>query len=195
VRLPTSDIEASLIDATTSPPPPGPLRRAWEKIATVLAVIGLIDLSSQLNKWAALIHWFGEKYAIAREWLFGWLPFHIPPGWHDPVVLFLILFSVTNVGVRRRTGRTAISIAFQTWREAGEEIWTLIAMAFVFVFIPAISILVGEGSVDELFSGVGLIIFLIFLGGLFLAWRWVLTTVAIFCALIVANYIYLHWLA
>jgi hypothetical protein len=81
-------------------------RSTWEKLATVLAVISLIDLSSQLVKWAALIHWIVENYALVKNWLFGWLPFHIPPEWHDYILLFFIIFSVTNVGFYQRTGRT-----------------------------------------------------------------------------------------
>jgi hypothetical protein len=46
----TADTKAKSLTAL------GPLRRTWEKIATVLAAIGLIDLSSQLIKWASLIH-------------------------------------------------------------------------------------------------------------------------------------------
>src|SRR5258708_19274290 len=80
------------------------LRRTWEKVAIVLAVIGLVDLSRQLIEWAALVHWIVTKYAIVKIWLFGWLPFHIPPEWHDPIVLLSLLLSVTNVGVYRETG-------------------------------------------------------------------------------------------
>jgi hypothetical protein len=79
------------------------LRRTWEKVATVLAVIGLVDLTGQLIKWAAVIHWVVTKYAIAKAWVFGWLPFHIPPEWHDTIVLASILLSVTNIGVYRET--------------------------------------------------------------------------------------------
>jgi hypothetical protein len=50
-------------------------RWTWEKLATVPAVISLIDL----NRQASLIHWIVEKYAIIKNWLFGWLPFHVPP--------------------------------------------------------------------------------------------------------------------
>jgi hypothetical protein len=85
-------------------PESGWLRRAWERVATILAVISLIDVSSQLIHWAKLIHEIAEKYAIVRTWLFGWLPFHIPPEWHDLIVLFSILLSVINVGVYRETG-------------------------------------------------------------------------------------------
>lgn len=43
------------------------MRRYWEKVATVLAVIGLIDVSSQLIHWAKLLHEIAEKYAIVRS--------------------------------------------------------------------------------------------------------------------------------
>jgi len=83
----------------------GLVARIWEKTATVLAVISLADLGGQVIKWAAAIHWLIDKYKIVKVWLFAWMPFHIPPEWHDYIVLFLILFSVTNVGFYRRTGR------------------------------------------------------------------------------------------
>jgi hypothetical protein len=54
---------------------------------------------------AALIHWIVENYALVKNLLFGWLPFHIPPEWHDYILLFFIIFSVTNVGFYQRTGR------------------------------------------------------------------------------------------
>jgi hypothetical protein len=73
-------------------------------------VIGLADLSGQLIKWAAVIHWIVTKYAIVRAWLFGWLPFHIPLEWHDPIVLFLILLSVTNMALYRETGHSILSL-------------------------------------------------------------------------------------
>ena len=47
------------------------MARAWEKIATGLAVIGLIDLSGQLIKWAAAVHWLIDKYRIMKVWLFA----------------------------------------------------------------------------------------------------------------------------
>jgi len=84
-------------------PQTGLLRRTWEKVATALAVVGLVDLTGQLIKWAAVIHWVVAKYAIVKVWLFGWLPVHIPPEWHDAIVLASILLSVTNIGVYRET--------------------------------------------------------------------------------------------
>jgi hypothetical protein len=81
-------------------------RRHWDKIASVLAIIGLCDLTSQLVKWVAGIHWVVSHYAVAKAWVFSWAPFHIPPEWHDVIVLFLILFSVTNIGFYQRIGRS-----------------------------------------------------------------------------------------
>src|SRR5713226_9762871 len=91
---------------TTHTDEAGSLRRTWEKVATVLAVIGLADLFGQLIKWAAAIHWIITKYAIVRGWLFGWLPFHIPAELHDIIVLLLIFYSVANGGAYQRTGET-----------------------------------------------------------------------------------------
>jgi hypothetical protein len=113
----TADTEASTAGAKALATPASPLRPVWEKIATVLAVIGLVDVTGQLIKWATVIHWIAEKYATVRVWLFGWLPFHIPPEWHDPIVSLLILFSVTNVGVYRRTGRTVYYFLYDDNKE------------------------------------------------------------------------------
>ena len=80
--------------------------RWWEKAGSVLAIFGLADLFGQFVKWAGIVHWLVSQYAAAKAWVFSWLPFHIPPEWHDPIVLLLVLFTVTNLGFYRRTGRT-----------------------------------------------------------------------------------------
>jgi hypothetical protein len=48
-----------------------------------------------------------------------------------------------------------------------------------------------------MFFAAKLIVFAVFaiLGAAFLAWRWVLTTAAIFGALVAINYAYVQWLA
>jgi hypothetical protein len=189
----TADHEASTV-------PAGVLRRSWEKIAIVLAVIGLVDVSSQLIKWAASIHWIATKYAIVRAWLFGWLPFHIPPEWHDPIVLFLIILSVTNVGVYRETGPS-----IRSFRNAWNKFPLIVAfLPLVFTFavifyiefnylpdnnelyrtalragIPstAYKVFIFIVGLSTLFL---LMVILAFLGMAFIvARRWVLTTAAI----------------
>jgi hypothetical protein len=221
----TADTEAPTM------PQAGWLRRTWEKIATVLAVIGLIDLSSQLIHWAALIHWVATKYAIVRAWLFGWLPFHIAPEWHDPIVLFLIFFSVTNLGYYQKTKRMFMLFIV---KYINTGIWDDITEAFkrhnrsvVVHHIKRIgfkrflikqglmyAVLVGLFSFFPWFSNerswwsIVLIFFfaagpiallathviMSMLEGAFVAWRWVLTTAAIFGALVVINQVYVLWL-
>src|SRR5688572_7055942 len=80
--------------------------KKWEKIGSVLAILGLADLFGQTIKWAAGIHWIVSKYSIAKAWLFSFAPFHIPPEMHEPIVISLILFSVTSIGFYREIGRT-----------------------------------------------------------------------------------------
>src|SRR5438477_12813699 len=80
------------------------LATVWSITATVLALIGLVDLTHQLVEWAAFIHEIAEKYAEVRGWCFNRLPFRIPQEWHNYVVLGFILLSVANVGYYRRTG-------------------------------------------------------------------------------------------
>jgi hypothetical protein len=167
--------------------------RWWEKISAFLAIIALVDLTGQLIKWASIIHWLAEKYAAVRAWLFGWLPFHILPEWHDPIVLFLIVVSVTNVGVYQRTGHTAgteasqVLSAFLRGKEFAEARW----FAVVLVFVAALGIAVGEFG-NTLLLGVFIIV--LFSGVVLLAWRWVLTTAAVFGALAAVNYAWVHWL-
>ncbi len=193
----------------------GWLRRGWEKIATVLAVIGLVDVSGQLIKWAALIHWIATKYAAVRNWLFGWLPWHIPPEWHDPIVLFLIFLSVTNIGVYQKTGRTIPSIISSDAKDNSIERFLGELPVFIGIGSTAmvvISVYIGlfifpvphygdyyGDFIDVLFYRAGVILFCVtFLSMCFIfgvvARRWVLTTAAIFGALVAVNYAYVQWL-
>jgi hypothetical protein len=198
----TADIEAPKAS-------PGLVCRSWEKVATVIAVIGLIDLSGQLIKWAALIHWIAEHYAAVRTWLFGWLPWHIPPEWHDPIVLFLILFSVTNVGLYRRKRYTIVLYFRNNW------VWFAIPTLIVIIPISvALSIIKETASAPSAYwepiknliysyicwyIGWSVLAFpitciaLVFAASV-IAWRWVLTTAAIFGALVDINYVYVQWL-
>jgi hypothetical protein len=213
--MPSTNINASAERA-------GWLSQTWEKVATVLAVIGLIDVSSQLIKWASLIHWVAEHYAAVRTWLFGWLPFHIPKEWHDPIVLLLIFFSVVNVGVYQRTGHTIISF----WRKPYKPGDIRLDDYFVGMDFPAgmIAIIAGfmgffytvkilsmidnspiHGFIDIVVR-IPLLIIPITIGILIamlsivmfafarVAWRWLLTTAAIFVALVAINYAYVQWL-
>jgi hypothetical protein len=81
------------------------LERIWFFVSSALAIIALVDLGKQLITWASLIHWIAERYAAAREWLFGWIPFHIPPDWHDFILLSAVFFSVVSAGYYKRTQR------------------------------------------------------------------------------------------
>jgi hypothetical protein len=189
--------------------------RAWEKIATGLAVIGLIDLTGQLIKWAAAVHWLVEKYRIVKVWLFGWMPFYIPPEWHDYVLLFCVMFSVVNVGFYRRTGKPFIpklirSTSFSDLTsdpEAGEysgdrvaATLRTVALGFGIIGLLAYSLLSAIGwitggtppSVSVWVTSWSFIA--IALSGAPLAWRWILVTGAIFAALIAINEIYILWL-
>jgi hypothetical protein len=181
----------------------GPLRRRWEKIATVLAVIGLVDLTGQLIKWAALIHWVAEKYAAIRTWAFSWLPFHIPPKWHDPIVLSLVTFSVLHVYVYQKTGRSSS----ETLRN--DQSWNRLVFLTAFITIG----IVGWISMDidifthlqtvewtsrttDIIPVVSVIIYIVAVISIapFIAWRWILITAAFFGALVLFNQAYLIWL-
>jgi len=183
-----------------------------------LAVIGLIDVSQQLIDWAAFIHRIVEKYAIVRAWLFGWLPFHIPPEWHDPIVLLLIFFSVTNAGIYRRTKGTYMSYIIKNSALAGG--WSALTIVgfikiavhmviFFTLFVALMSQWRGHelhiwyfdflivfvfliASTTVAFGGTGIVLALF--DGVILAWRWLLTTAAFFGALVAVNQVYVLWL-
>jgi len=90
------------------------ISKVWEKAAAVLTVIGLVDVTKQLIEWAELIHKVAQWYARARAWLFAWLPIHIPPEWHDYIVLSAILLSVINIGYYQRKHKLYV-LALQNW--------------------------------------------------------------------------------
>jgi hypothetical protein len=77
----------------------------WSKAATILAIIGLVDLTHQLIEWAEAIHQIATKYATVSEALFAWLPFHVPHEWHNVIVLGAVFCSVINVGYYQNTGK------------------------------------------------------------------------------------------
>jgi hypothetical protein len=194
--MPTVDNEASVARA-------GWVRRTWEKIATVLAVIGLIDVSKQLIEWAEWVHWIATQYAIVRTWLFGWLPFHVPPELHDPIVLFLIFFSVTNVGLYRKTGFAIISrVRVDIWRVLPRFVGASLFLALQITFVahrayPSDMPFLNRYIVALTISFVGYgILGLIIAEVVFalIAWRWVLGTAAIFGALVAVNQVYVLWL-
>jgi hypothetical protein len=172
----TADTEASTM------PQAGWLRRTWEKVATVIAVVGLIDFTGQLIHWAKLIHEIVTQYAVVRGWLFGWLPFHIPPQWHDPIVLLLIFFSMTNVGLYRRTRHTFFyHIRHNFWTESLLMEWKeMIPTFFGLVIITTLGGVfglylsnsndVGVITTPILFLFITLLI-VVMLHGTFLAWR------------------------
>jgi hypothetical protein len=191
----TADDETKALTA-----PAGPLRRTWEKIATVLALIGLIDLTGQLIKWAGLIHWLAEKYAGVRAWLFSWLPFHIPPEWHDTIVLVLILFSVTNVGTYQSTGYTFIGLTRYLIKglrvESIEErrYYIFVVAVFITALIVVLFLQDYDHIVFILLAFVSPLLISLLFGLIATGFHWLLATAAIFGALIAINYAYVQWL-
>src|SRR5262249_17757176 len=147
-------------------------------------------------KWAALIHWIATKYAIVREWLFGWLPFHIPPEWHNHIVFVLIYLSVANLGVYQETGQAFV-------RTVLKELWKLrfvLLFAGIFIFLGGVVGLKADGKTWSYIFAKELPLFLLWfplisvgiamLLGATMAWRWLLVTVGIFIALVIVNEVY-----
>lgn len=98
----------------------------WEKVGSVLGILGLANLFDDFVRWASGINWVLSKYAAARDWLFSWLPFYIYPDIKDALVFLLVLFSVTNIGFYHRTGYTLV----------GGFMRVLPYMLLIFVLLP-----------------------------------------------------------
>jgi hypothetical protein len=196
----TTETGTSTVEGTASASSVSRLRRTWEKVGTVLAVIGLVDVTGQLIKWATVIHWIAERYATARTWLFGWLPFHIPPERHDSIVLLLIFFSVTNLGSYQSAGYTFVDwlrVLLKGFNvETIEDRWYYIFYAASFT--TALVVVLFLGNYDSIVYILLAFASPVLLGLLFVltvsGFRWLLVTGAIFGALVAVNYAYVQWL-
>jgi len=170
--------------------PTGWLQSAWEKVATVIAVIGLIDVSGQLIKWAAVVHWIAEHYADMRTWLFGWLPFHISSGWQNSIVLCSSYLTAMNVGLYRKTKRTIISHLLN--RDIGITLLGYCVICMLVIPIAKLFLRVDYNTIYiyALAGLVGIVMSKI----VELTALWMLTMVSIFSALVFVNYAYVQWL-
>ena len=208
-------------DVTPQKPPMAPFRSTWEKVATVLSLIGLVDLTSQLIKWAAVVHWLAVRYAGVRAWLFSWLPFHIPPEWHDYIVLLTIFLSVANVGFYKQTGKLYLFQALITpvlllfgaisvdesilKRKSGIdglalEMTELCGLMFSQAFMLSLGVWVAHFfgyDASPFFWTVmkwGSLCGLIGASGILIAWRWLIGTAGLFGMLVGINELYVRWL-
>jgi len=208
-------------DVTPQKPPTAPFRSTWEKVATVLSLIGLVDLTSQLIKWAGLIHWLAVRYAGVRSWLFSWLPFHIPPEWHNYIVLLMIFLSVANVGFYKQTGKfyffqaliTPVVLLFgglpvdesDLKRKSGIDGLALQITEFCSLMLSQAVLLSAGAWVAHFFGYTASPIFwevmkwgslcaLIGASGILVAWRWLIGTAFLFGMLVGINEIYVRWL-
>jgi hypothetical protein len=157
-------------------------------------------MTGQLITWASWVHWIAENYATVRAWLFGWMPFHIPREWHDPIILLLIFFSVTNLGSYQSTGLT-----FVDWLrvlikgfdvKTIEDRWYFIF--YVASFTAALIVVLFLRDYDYIVYILLAFMSPVLLGLLFAltvsGFHWLLATAAIFGALVVVNYAYVQWL-
>jgi hypothetical protein len=87
-------------------------RFLWHSGTIALALIGLVNLTDQRITWADVINKPVEKYATLRtelfDWVHHWIPLDIPAEWHNTILLLGVVFSVSNVGYRRRTGKVFV---------------------------------------------------------------------------------------
>ena len=181
----------------------------------------LVDLTSQLIKWAGLIHWLAVRYAGVRSWLFSWLPFHIPPEWHNYIVLLMIFLSVANVGFYKQTGKfyffqaliTPVVLLFgglpvdesDLKRKSGIDGLALQITEFCSLMLSQAVLLSAGAWVAHFFGYTASPIFwevmkwgslcaLIGASGILVAWRWLIGTAFLFGMLVGINEIYVRWL-
>jgi hypothetical protein len=75
------------------------VRRVWGVVSTFATVIGLASINDGIIRWMWLIHWVITQYNIIKTNVFELLPFSVPVGWHDYIIIGGLLLSVTNVGL------------------------------------------------------------------------------------------------
>jgi hypothetical protein len=112
-------------ELSVRPPNPKWIADWWSKIATFLAILSLVDVTHQVVEWATIIHAIMSIYVTTREWLFGWLPFRIPPAWHNYIILACMAFSVGNIGYYKTTGRIFAFAVAKTLTGHGDDFSTL----------------------------------------------------------------------
>jgi hypothetical protein len=212
----------------------------WPTAATIVAIIGLVDLTHQLIEWAEIVHWIAVKYAVVRSTCFAWVPLiRVPPAWQDLIVLTSILLSVSNVGYYQKTGKFflprlilavlvtgddtnplrrdptlkyfhAAYLPHISTEELAKHLGMSIADSYLLKLGADAAIIPGVGTFAFLlaffFGWIGkdtfvfgmagsFIVFSLFVGGVLVAWRWLLSTVFIFLALIAVNEAYVVWFA
>jgi hypothetical protein len=85
------------------------VRGPWNLIAAPLALIVLVNLTGRFFERVPLMDWVARQYAIGMTWLFSLSPTHIPSRWNDYIVLWCVVFIITNVSYRRRSGKLFIT--------------------------------------------------------------------------------------
>jgi hypothetical protein len=143
---------------------------------------------------AAFIHAIAVRYAAVKNLMFSALPFSIPQGGRDYIVLGLLFMSVTNVGFYQRTGTVFIvrllpqvspTPLFEdiNKRDKTDEIVSLISETIMVVgVLPFVSM----GIFDHFFAPVSgskdilkvdfpvfFVALMVGCGALF-AWRWII---------------------
>jgi len=182
------------------------VRGRWNLIAFPLALIILVDLTARLVEWPALLNWVAEQYAMGTAWILSFSPITIPLEWNNYVVLLCVFFGVTNASYHRKTGDSFVvdllsfelsrplfennpqRITFQnkSWGEQLDDFAAVVTssgMIIVIAFVPTycfltfMSFFIKFHTATMVPYGKWLFILAVILGsGLFIAWRWILTT-------------------
>jgi hypothetical protein len=85
------------------------LRSPWNFIAVPLALIALVNLTGRFFERVPVMDWVAQEYATWMNWVFSLSPIHIPSRWNNYIVLWCVVFVITNVGYYRRSDKLFIT--------------------------------------------------------------------------------------
>jgi hypothetical protein len=152
-------------------------------------------------------------------------PITIPLEWNNYVVLLCVFFGVTKASYHRKTGDSFVvdllsfelsrhlfennpqRIKFQnkSWQKQLDDVAAVVTssgMIVLIAFVPAycfltfMSFFIKFHTATMVPYGKWLFVFAVILGsGLFMAWRWILTTGLLFVLLVITNEVYIHGLS
>jgi hypothetical protein len=197
------------------------VRGPWNLIAVPLALIVLVNWTGRFIDWVPLIDWVSEKYATSMMLVFSRLPIRIRSDWNDYIVFLCVVFIITNVGYRRRTGKLFVTdlLSFglsrslaqgdsdlsKSWQARFDDLGAFVtgcATVVVISLLPAycfwtfMSFFISlNADAFVSYAKWPLVVDVVVGSGCFIAWRWILGLAFLFALLTVGDEAYLHWLA
>jgi hypothetical protein len=154
-------------------------------------------------------------------WVFSLSPTHIPSRWNDYIVLWSVVFIVTNVSYYRRSDKLFITdlLSFglsrsiergdphlsKNWQVradglaafvTGGSLIVVIALLPAYCFLKFMSFFISlHTNAIVAYAKWPLLISAGVGSGCFIAWRWIFGIALLFALLVACNGAYLHWLA